>query len=70
MAIAKKCDFCGSLYEQYNIRNDSSKTNGISLLNIDAQQKYFIHGPYDCCPNCMESIKNHIESLKKEKHHD
>lgn len=65
MANAKKCDYCGALYEPYNARNDSSKTNAIMLLNIDMRGQYYSHGPYDCCPKCMESIRNHIDSLGK-----
>ena len=67
MADAKKCDFCGALYESYNTRNNSDKTNAIKLLNRDARGQYFSHGPYDCCPKCMESIKNTIDSLDTKK---
>lgn len=69
MAGAKKCDLCGVLYESYNVENNSIKTNGIMFTNIDIYSKYFTHSPYDCCPKCMESIKNHIKQnlLKEEK---
>ena len=70
MALAKKCDFCGDLYDSYNMRNDSAKTNGVAFVNIDNKQQYYTHGPYDCCPTCMQKIRNFTDSLKKEKHHD
>lgn len=66
MAIAKKCDICGKLYELYNTRNDGDHTNGLMLLNIDYDNKYWSHGKIDCCPECMESIRKHIQSLREE----
>ena len=66
MAIAKKCDICGKLYEQYNVKRDSKKPNGFHLLSIDSAGKYFVYDSTDCCPDCMESILQHIERLKGE----
>lgn len=63
MAIAKKCDVCGKLYEMYNTKNDPTKTNGFMLLNIDKERKYFSHGVIDCCPDCNNSIIAHIDTL-------
>ena len=64
MAIAKKCDICGKLYEQYNVKGESKKPNGFHLLSIDSSGKYFGYDTTDCCPDCMESILQHIERLK------
>lgn len=64
MAIAKKCDICGAYYDSYNEANNLSKPNGYMLLNIDKKRQHWSHGPYDCCPKCMESILSHIEYLK------
>lgn len=66
MATAKKCDICGRLYESYNIRNLDERTNAFMLLNLDNQGKYYSHGPYDCCPDCMSSIRLTIYNLKKD----
>lgn len=63
MATAKKCDVCGRLYEIYNDKNDKKKVNGLMFLNVDARRQYFSHEVVDCCPQCMFSIKNHIELL-------
>ena len=35
MALAKKCDVCGKLYERYNEANNIKDVNGIMFLNID-----------------------------------
>lgn len=70
MAIAKKCDVCGVLYEPYNKRKNPDKTNGIMFLNIDDDQDYFMNYTMDCCPECMKSIKEHIEFLKNRKEHN
>lgn len=66
MAKAKKCDICGKFYEMYNVRKDSRKPNGFHMLNIDEDGRYFSGPVVDCCPECMTSIQNHIESLKGE----
>ena len=67
MAIAKKCDVCGKLYESYNIKYDSKKPNGVKFLSIDNNGKYFSYEALDLCPECMKSIMSYIESLKEEK---
>ena len=65
MAIAKKCDICGKLYEEYNVRQSKDNFDGFMLLNIDRNGDYF-HGPAcDCCPGCMNFIMEHIKILGK-----
>lgn len=66
MAIAKKCDICGKLYESYNMPHNSKLTNGLMFLNIDDHQKYYSNQIMDCCPRCMSEIRLHIESLKND----
>ena len=56
MAISKKCDRCGALYEIYNAKRSSEKINGVKLLNMDHRQAYFEHGPYDLCPECSDEF--------------
>lgn len=60
--IAKKCDRCVRLYEQYNVKNDEKQINGLLLLNIDSKQSYYSHKIKDLCPECsfelMEWLKN------------
>lgn len=68
MALAKKCDICGVLYELYNVVDSAGKAknihNGISFVNIDNRGSCFVGRLLDCCPGCMDSIKLHIENLK------
>lgn len=66
MAIAKKCDICGSFYENYNMKDSEEKPNGFMLINLGLQRQYIPHNAKDCCPNCMKSILAHIETLKGE----
>lgn len=61
--IAKKCDRCGTLYEEYNIKNSNKCINGLMLLNINSDQRYYAHGPYDICPKCTEEF---MKWFKKE----
>ena len=70
MAIAKKCDICGKLYETYNVCRNPNKPNGLQLLSIDDKREFYSYSLIDCCPECMESIKNHMESLKGDKSDD
>lgn len=65
MALAKKCDICGKLYEIYGIQHNSKEPNGYMLLNVDCQQKYFTGSTVDCCPDCVDSILHHIQRLKE-----
>lgn len=67
MAIAKKCDLCGKYYDSYNEKKDSNNTNGIMFINIDDQQKFYKNDLIDLSPECMESIKKHVERLKSGK---
>lgn len=65
MAIAKKCDICGVYYDSYNEHYNKEKTNGFMFLNIDIHGKYYAGNPTDCCPKCMEAIRNYIKSLDR-----
>ena len=48
MAIAKKCDICGKLYERYNERENQNKPNGFRLMSIDENKKYYAYKVTDC----------------------
>lgn len=65
MSIARKCDLCGKLYELYNIGNIFSLSNGFKFINKDEDGGITNHKSIDCCPECLKSIQDHIESLKK-----
>ena len=65
MAAAKECDICGRLYKPYNKAHDSKKTNGIMFINVTSDTKYYANECIDCCPECMESIRNFVNKLKE-----
>lgn len=64
MAIARKCDRCGNLYETYNTKNDKTKINGLITINLDDNQKYFGHWAMDLCPDCMREFQNWLNEVK------
>lgn len=64
MADIKRCDICKTPYELYNL-DDRSKPNGFKFTNEDTDGHLSYRGLIDCCPQCMSSIQNHIESLRK-----
>ena len=64
MALAKKCDICGKLYETYNFRKNQNKPSGIMLVNVCAGDEYFSLDVIDCCPECMNTITDAINGLK------
>ena len=64
MALAKKCDICGKLYETYNFRKNQNKPSGIMLVNVCAGDEYFSGDVIDCCPECMNTITDAINGLK------
>ena len=70
MGMAKKCDICGKLYENYSvkkpIRADGRKVNALVLAYVEEDGE-FGYNPYDaidCCPDCMKIILGLIESLQ------
>ena len=64
MSMAKKCDICGKLYENYNFRCNKEKVNGFRFLNIIGESHYYEHEIVDCCPECIDAIKKAIEVRK------
>lgn len=67
MALARKCDICGDLYEQYGDSDSVKKSNTISFMwrsigNCATVDRKL----YDCCPKCMDSINTLIMALKTE----
>ena len=67
MATAKSCDICGGFYKPYGDKDadGNEQPNAITLVyvsTLEVTKKNF--GVMDCCPDCMESITNHINILK------
>lgn len=65
MSKARKCDICGKLYESYNVKNDSKKPNSLQFISRDIDDSTYRYNVIDCCPKCMESIKDNIDYLKR-----
>ena len=66
MATARKCDRCGSYYDSYNIINNSEKINGIMLINIYSDNRYFSHGSRDLCPACSNELMKWFKKENKD----
>ena len=64
MALAKKCDICGKLYEAYNYNKNQNKPSGIILVNVCKDDTYFSNDVIDFCPECMHVITEAIKSLR------
>ena len=43
MAIAKKCDICGKLYERYNEERNAENPNAVQFVSDDSKGKYFAY---------------------------
>lgn len=66
MAVAKKCDVCGKLYELYNMKKSAKNWNAIQFYNRDENNKYFCHGILDICPECQKAISDLMKARKGE----
>ena len=64
MACTRKCDRCGKLYEEYNLKNDEKNPNGIMVLNLDYQRKYYPHDAMDLRPDCMRKFQDWMKEVK------
>ena len=62
MAAARECDRCGNLYKPYNTANNNKKINGIMVLNIDAQGRFYEHKAIDLCPDCKDQFEGWLYS--------
>lgn len=62
MAIAKKCDICGTFYDYESEKPHNAIAFG--WINRDYDFIYNNKNTMDCCPSCLESIKSRIEELK------
>ena len=67
MSMAKKCDICSVLYEDYgrDSRGSSEKPNSLMLTCRDYNNGNYMRMEfYDCCPSCMHRIQTLIESIR------
>lgn len=76
MALAKKCDRCGKLYECWPIGNVPGVYNAITLLRKANDGTFLTQGnkSIDFCPECMKAFDKFMSIEKvlddKEYNHD
>lgn len=66
MAKARKCDICGTYYDEYNTSSRDTKPNTLFFVRKDrCGNNETIHS-FDCCPKCMDRAIYDAEHHKKE----
>lgn len=61
MALAKKCDRCGKMYEKYNkdYNCDEKNMNGFADICISPSGgNYIVQDTYDLCEECKNALKD------------
>ena len=63
MALAKKCDRCGNLYESKDTNICGTIVNGLKLVRRDEQNAKSVGCRYyDLCPECLVSLANWLKN--------
>lgn len=70
MALAKKCDRCGKLYEHYEkIEHEKYvgyNYNAIAFVSVNRRCiKELATTPIDLCPECMSKLIEFLEEKEK-----
>lgn len=69
MAIARKCDRCGKLYEHYPTDDnceDGEQHNSIRKVYRDVNYKLLAETkPLDLCPDCMRAFNEFMSEFSK-----
>lgn len=67
MALAKKCDRCGKLYELKDIGACESIANGLVLARRYKQNtRTFSYKYFDLCPECRISLAHWLKTANLE----
>lgn len=66
MSLALRCDICGKFYKPYGRNaNNGDDINYITILYKNYINNYIVtREEFDCCPECIKSIIQHIECRK------
>lgn len=65
MALAKKCDCCGQLYEHYPLGHQPEVFNSIAICRRSATGTMeYTKTVLDLCPNCMALFEKFIKEGK------
>ena len=69
MAIARKCDRCGKLYEYYP-KGNKIQSNGVQRIYREKSGCFRYTTAYDFCPECMDAFDKFMINGKfmEEKH--
>ena len=63
MALAKKCNRCGNLYEPEDINICGDVINGLVLINSNERNVRIVNRKYfDLCPECLVSLENWLKN--------
>ena len=63
MALARKCDRCGKLYEQYPSNNENNVWNGVALVRRTMNNGFCDSDrPMDLCPVCMITLEKYLNN--------
>ena len=68
MAMARKCDRCGKLYEHYP-KGNKSQSNAIRKIQRDAlggTMNAYNEWVMDLCPECMDEFEKFMTAKRKE----
>ena len=57
---AKKCDRCGTFYEE-----GTNNKSGRFTLNVISEDSYWSHSPYDICPSCLDELMKWFKNKKE-----
>ena len=60
--LAKKCDRCGRLYENYDGRKvfPKSLSNSLELRDTDCKGSIWPQDRYDLCEDCMTNLESFL----------
>lgn len=68
MALAKKCDRCGKLYEHYEKTEHEKYVgyNAMAFVSVNRRCiKELATTPIDLCPECMSKLIEFLEGKEK-----
>ena len=67
MAIVKKCDRCGMIYDNYDGLSDYEKGNGVATIVVNnTGTGNFTWKSYDLCKVCMNEYRRFMRNDLKE----
>lgn len=60
--LAKKCDYCGRLYEHYDGHKvfPKSLSNSLELRDTDCKEDFWQRDRFDLCKDCMAMLESFL----------